>query len=68
MLAERRLLGRKLRVAHFIGLYQSDYCDFIVDESRPHVLWLMLDWLADNPQAWDALDLRNIEGNSPAPC
>jgi len=64
MLSKRRLLGRRLRVAHFIGLYQSDYCDFILDESRPEALELMLGWLADHPQAWDALDLRNLEGGS----
>ena len=65
MLTERRLLGRRLRVAHFIGLYQSDYCDFILDEDRPDALGLMLDWLAGHPQEWDALDLRNLEGGSP---
>ena len=64
MLSRRRLFGRRLRVVHFIGLYQSDYCDFIVDESRPDALRLMLEWLADNPQAWDALDLRNLESGS----
>ena len=65
MLAERRLLGRRRRVAHFIGLYQSDYCDFIVDESRPYALQLMLEWLATNDRTWDVLDLRNLEGSSP---
>jgi CelD/BcsL family acetyltransferase involved in cellulose biosynthesis len=64
MLADRRVLGRRLRVAHFIGLYQSDFCDFILDESRPDALGLLLGWLADNPQDWDALDLRNFEGAS----
>ena len=64
MLTDRRLFGRRLRVAHFIGLYQSDYCDVIVEESRPQALELMLGWLADHPQAWDALDLRNFEGGS----
>ena len=65
MLAQRRLLGRRRRVAHFIGLYQSDYCDFIIDESKPYALQLMLEWLAANQRTWDVLDLRNLEGNSP---
>ena len=64
MLTSRRLLGRRLRVAHFIGLYQSDFCDFILDQSRPDALGLLLDWLAANPEDWDALDLRNFEGGS----
>jgi CelD/BcsL family acetyltransferase involved in cellulose biosynthesis len=65
MLAERRLLWRRHRVLHFIGLYASDYCDFIVDEAEPQVLSLMLRWLANNRQAWDALDLRNLQDASP---
>ncbi len=64
MLARRRLFGRRQRIVHFIGLYHSDYCDLIVDERRPQALRLMLDWLADNAQAWDALDLRNLAGGS----
>jgi CelD/BcsL family acetyltransferase involved in cellulose biosynthesis len=65
MLAERRLLWRRHRVLHFIGLYSSDYCDFIVDEAEPQVLSLMLRWLANNRQTWDALDLRNVQDSSP---
>lgn len=65
MLAERRLLWRRHRVLHFIGLYASDYCDFIVDEAEPQVLSLMLRWLANDGHAWDALDLRNVQDSSP---
>jgi CelD/BcsL family acetyltransferase involved in cellulose biosynthesis len=64
MLSERRLLGRRQRIALFIGLYQSDYCDFILDEGHPEALGLMLGWLADHLETWDALDLRNLEGGS----
>lgn len=65
MVAERRLLWRKLRVLHFMGLYASDYCDFIVDEAEPEVVAPMLRWLASNRQEWDAIDLRNIQDSSP---
>ena len=65
MVAKRRILGRRLRVLHFIGLYASDYCDFIIDDADPEALPAMLRWLADNTDVWDGLDLRNLVEGSP---
>jgi CelD/BcsL family acetyltransferase involved in cellulose biosynthesis len=64
MLAERRCLGCRRRVAHFIGLHAADYCDFIIDRDRPEVLAMMLAWLSAHADHWDVLDLRNIQGNA----
>src|SRR6266498_2549930 len=65
MLSERRVLSRKRRVVEFIGARSSDYCDLIVDQRRPEVLPLLLEWLAEHDQQWDVLQLADIPETSP---
>lgn len=66
MLSQRWIAGRRRRVLQFIGLHASDYCDFIFDQARPHVLGALLDWLAAHADLWDVLDLSNLPDGAAA--
>ena len=65
MISRRRELGRMRRVVEFIGAGSSDYCDFILDPSRPDGLALIMRWLAEHGRMWDLMRLANIPEPSP---
>jgi CelD/BcsL family acetyltransferase involved in cellulose biosynthesis len=64
MASERSFVGHTQRMVEFIGARSFDYCDFIIDRTRPDVLPLFLSELADGEDAFDQLYLRNIPGSS----
>jgi CelD/BcsL family acetyltransferase involved in cellulose biosynthesis len=64
MASERLFLGRRQRVVEFIGARSFDYCDFVIDRTRPDILPLFLGRLADGKGSFDQLYLRNIPDTS----
>jgi CelD/BcsL family acetyltransferase involved in cellulose biosynthesis len=65
MVSEQRILGRRRRVAEFIGTHAADYADFIVEAGRDDVTAALLAWLADGPRRFDLLHLINLAETSP---
>ncbi len=63
LVSERPLLGRRRRVVEFIGTDASDYCDFII--AHRDALPPLLQWLIENADLWDLLNLSNIAETSP---
>ncbi|HEX7587746.1 MAG TPA: GNAT family N-acetyltransferase [Anaerolineae bacterium] len=64
MCTRRWFWGRVRRVIEFIGTNASGNCDLIVKRTHPMVRSLLLDWLIDHRELWDALDLMDIPGES----
>ena len=64
MVTEQRVLGQKRQGVEFIGAGSSDYCDFILDPTRPEVLPLMLAWMLESRHHWDLLHLSEIPNTS----
>jgi len=60
VLSKRRILGRRRRVAEFMGSRAADYCDFIVDSARPEASLALVQWLLEHSELWDLLMLANI--------
>lgn len=64
MVSERLFLGRRQRIVEFIGARSFDYCDFIIDRTRPDVLPLFLSNLVGAKDSFDQLYLRDIPDTS----
>jgi CelD/BcsL family acetyltransferase involved in cellulose biosynthesis len=64
MVSTKWVWGRKRQVVEFMGGRSSDYCDFIIDTTRPDVLPLLLNRLIENGHQWDALHLSDVPNTS----
>jgi CelD/BcsL family acetyltransferase involved in cellulose biosynthesis len=64
MHTRRWFWGGTRRVFEFIGTNASGTSDFIVKRSHPEARGLMLEWLMEHRELWDALDLVDIPGES----
>jgi CelD/BcsL family acetyltransferase involved in cellulose biosynthesis len=64
MRSTQRKHGRKARVLEFIGSGSVNYLDFIVGANKQRIMESMLDWLSDNRDEWDMLNLLHIPETS----
>ena len=64
MCTSRWFWGSTRRVIEFIGAAASGTCDLIVKRTHPGVRSLILNWLMEHRDLWDALDLIDVPGGS----
>ncbi|MFC1633558.1 GNAT family N-acetyltransferase [Planctomycetota bacterium] len=58
--------GLKLKKLTFVGDGLTDYHDLlIVNEKREEVLRVLLEFIVDGKEDWDAIHFRNFRGDSP---
>lgn len=64
MLVNKKEIYGQKRIVQFIGTSISDYCDFLIKNSRPEILTRMLEYLFCNNIQWDHLNLIGIPERS----
>jgi CelD/BcsL family acetyltransferase involved in cellulose biosynthesis len=64
MCTRRWFWGSTRRIIEFIGATASGTCDLIVKRTHPQVRSLILEWLIEHGNLWDALDLIDIPAGS----